>query len=296
MLTPPVRVARHAMATRFEVALHGRRPEALRAAAEEALDEVERIENLISLYRPQTDIGRINAQAGGGAVRVAPETFRLLERARALSERTDGAFDITAGLLVRVWGFHGGTGRSPDPGAVGDALARTGWSRVVLDPASSSVRLEVPGAMLDLGAMGKGYALDCAVERLREAGVESAILHGGTSTVAVIGAPPGREEWSVALAAGPEGGQALTVGLREGSLSVSAGWGRSFVDGTGRSLGHVLDPRTGCPVSGTSMAAVALPSAAESDALSTALLVLGQSGRDRLIARYPGIRIWTAPS
>lgn len=296
MITPPVRVARHAMATRFEVALHGGRPEALRAAAEEALDEVERIENLISLYRPRTDIGRINAQAGGSPVRVSPETFSLLERARTLSDSTDGAFDITAGPLVRAWGFHGGTGRLPEPGAVVNAMERIGWARVVLDAASYSVLLKVPGAMLDLGALGKGYALDRAAERLREAGVESAMLHGGTSTIVAIGAPPDRAEWPVALAGGPNGEQGMTVGLRDDSLSVSAGWGRSFMDADGRLLGHVLDPRTGCPVSGTRMAAVALSSAADSDALSTALLVLGESGRDRLASRFPGIRIWISGS
>ncbi|MFO1457937.1 MAG: FAD:protein FMN transferase [Verrucomicrobiota bacterium] len=284
------------MATRFEVLLHGKRPEALRAAAEEALDEVERIENLISLYRAQTDIGRINAQAGGSAVRVSPETLCLLERARSLAERTDGAFDVTAGPLVRAWGFHGGTGRSPAPEAVEDAMGRTGWSRVTLDAAACSVRLGVPGAMLDLGAMGKGYALDRAAERLREAGVESAILHGGTSSMVAIGAPPGGLEWPVALAGGAHGDPGMTVGLRDTSLSVSAGWGRSFVDREGKSLGHVLDPRTGFPVSGSRMAAVALSSAAESDALSTALLVLGEPGRDLLASRFPGIRIWISGS
>lgn len=296
MLIPPVRVARHAMATRFELALFGERPGTLRAAAEEALDEVERIENLISLYRPQTDIGRINAQAGGRPVRVSPETFRLLERARTLAEQTDGAFDVTAGPLVRAWGFHGGTGRLPEPGAVEEAMGQIGWDRVILDATSYSVRLAVPGAMLDLGALGKGYALDRASERLREAGVESAILHGGTSTIVAIGAPPDRTEWPVALAGGSNGEQGMTVGLRDDSLSVSAGWGRSFVDAEGRSLGHVLDPRTGCPVSGTRMAAVALPSAADSDALSTALLVLGEPGRDLLATRFPGVRIWIAGS
>lgn len=296
MLTPPVRVARHAMATRFEVLLHGGRPEVLRAAAEEALDEIERIENLISLYRPQTDIGRINTQAGGGPVRVSPETFRLLECARTLADRTDGAFDVTAGPLVRAWGFHGGKGRSPEPGAVEDAMGRTGWDRVILDAASYTVRLTVAGAMLDLGALGKGYALDRAAERLREVGVESALLHGGTSSIVAIGAPPEGAEWPVALAEGPNGEQGMIVGLRDETLSVSAGWGRSFVDDEGRSLGHVLDPRTGCPVSGTRMAAVAFPSAADSDALSTALLVLGESGRDRLASRFPGVRIWISGS
>jgi len=159
--------------------------------------------------------------------------------------------------------------------------------------------------MLDLGALGKGYAVDCAVDILREAGMTSALIHGGTSTAYGLGAPPGAEHWIVALPR-PEFGTALLapgatpggdlpdavlakVYLRDEALSVSAIWGRSFTAG-GRTYGHVLDPRVGAPVEGAVMAAVVAPSAADSDALSTALLVLGAAGQERLAALRPGLR------
>ncbi len=289
---PPILVARHAMATRFEFALHGDRPASLRAAAEEALDEVERVENLLSLYRSHTDIARINAGASFGPVRVALETFQLLERVRGWSEQTDGAFDVTAGPLVRAWGFHGGTGAAPSARELEVARQCVGWDRLILNAGERSVRFAGPGGMLDLGAVGKGYALDRAADILREAGVRSALLHGGTSTIVALGAPPGLEGWPVALPTAPGGGAGIGILLRDESLSVSAVWGRSFVDATCRRLGHVLDPRSGVPVSGTAMAAVALPSAAATDALSTALLVLGQGGPSRLAKAFPGIRTW----
>jgi thiamine biosynthesis lipoprotein len=139
--------------------------------------------------------------------------------------------------------------------------------------------------MLDLGSVGKGWALGRAAELLGEAGIDCALLHGGTSTVVAIGAPPDAEQWKVALPDGCE------VELRDEALSVSATWGKSFSDG-GRIHGHVLDPRSGIAVTGGRMAAVALPSAADSDALSTALLVRGEEGLGDLGAAFPGVRTW----
>ncbi len=284
---PPVLVARNAMATRFEFALHGDEPVRLRAAAEEALDEVERWEDLLSLYRPHTDIARVNAGAATGPVRVAPEVMDLLRRAFALTAATGGAFDITAAPLVRAWGFVGGTGSRPAPPVLAEALACVGPRHVELDAVAGTVRFTRPGVMLDLGSLGKGWALGCAGELLREAGITSALLHGGTSTVVSIGTPPEAEAWKVAL---PDGRQ---VELRDEALSVSATWGKSFSDG-GQIYGHVLDPRCGIPVTGGRMTAVALPSAADSDALSTALLVRGEEGLADLGAAFPGVRMWLA--
>ena len=277
-------VARHAMATRFEFVLHGANAAALRAAAEEALDEVDRLENLQSLYRPHTDIARLNAGAAAGPVRIAPETFRLLKRAVALSAATRGAFDVTAGALVRAWGFLGGSGAVADPAAVAAARACVGSDRLELDEVNFTVRFSRPGVLVDLGSIGKGYALDRAAELLRDAGVTSALLHGGTSTVIALGQPPDAAAWKVAL---PEGG---SVALRDESLSVSAGWGKSFTDAAGRELGHVLDPRRGEPVGGRRWAAVVAPSATDSDALSTAALLAADAELERLRGEFPAAR------
>lgn len=280
------------MATRFEVALAGSRPEALRAAAEEALDEIARLEDLLSIYRPNSVISRLNREAASGAVAVDPVVWGLLRRALDLSAATDGAFDPTAGPLVRAWGFHGASGSPPDPQVLAATRECVGWRLVELDPARFTVRFLRPGVMLDLGAVGKGFALDRAVGILRDAGVESGLVHGGTSTVCALGSGPDGEGWPVALPLAPgERGHGQVVRLRDETLSVSAVWGRAFM-ADGRVLGHVIDPRVGEPVMAASMAAVRLPSATESDALSTALLVLGEAGRARLEALRPGIGLW----
>ena len=161
-MTPPLTLARQAMATRFEIALHGDNPISLRAAGEEAFDEIERIEARLSLYRPTSEIAHVNARAAREAVRVSPATFRLLKHAVNLSAETGGAFDITIGPLMRCWGFVDGTGRMPTPEALAEARARTGMNLVELDAARFTVRFAREGVMLDLGAIGKNLGDDLA--------------------------------------------------------------------------------------------------------------------------------------
>jgi len=294
-----VAVARHAMATRFEIVLHGENEVGLRAAAEEALDEIERLEAQLSLYQPTSEISHINARAAFEPVQVEPSLFRLLQHAQRLSQETEGAFDITVAPLMRCWGFMRGTGRLPDQADVLQARERVGMGRVSLDEEHFTVSFACEGVMLDLGSIGKGYALECAAELLRETGVTSGILHGGTSTVYALGSPPDSDAWKVAVPKPEFAEQTIALGatranevsgpdkflavvpLHDEALSVSAIWGKSFA-AEDRVYGHVIDPRKGEPVDGAVLAAVALPSATESDALSTALLIMGASGHERV--------------
>ena len=194
-----MRVARQAMATRFEILLYGDKPTALRAAGEEALDEVQRLEARLSLYRPASEIARVNARAHEEPVRVSRPVFQLLELAWHLQEGTGGAFDITLGPLLRCWGLMGGAGRVPTPEELATARASTGMSHVCLDPENCTVRFDRAGVMLDLGAIGKGHAVELAANVLREAGVASGFIHGGTSSSYAIGHPPDQAAWKVAL-------------------------------------------------------------------------------------------------
>ncbi len=294
-----VAVARNAMATRFEIVLHGGDSPALRAAGEEALDEIDRIEAQLSLYKPTSEVSRLNARAAREPVRVTPELYRLLQATKQLHHETDGAFDITIAPLVQCWGFMGGTGSTPSPEGLTRARSIVGMNLVELNEADFSVRFLREGVMLDFGAVGKGYAIGRAADLLREAGATSALLNGGTSTVYAIGAPPDADGWKVSLDFPENTNQGATrrhlatVSLRDEAMSVSAVWGKSFEAG-GKALGHVLDPRTGEPAANAMLAAVALPSAMESDALSTALLVVGEAGLDQIASLRLGMRVLTA--
>lgn len=298
---PMVKLARHAMATRFEMVLHGGDPVRLRAAGEEALDEIERLEAQLSLYRRTSEISQINARAAREPLRVEPTLFRLLQRAQEMTAISEGAFDITVAPLVRCWGFMGGSGSMPDPVQIAEARSKVGMHRVQLR--DFTIQFEREGMMIDLGAIGKGYALDRAAEILIENGITSALLHGGTSTVYGIGAPP-EGEWKVAIdlpsqqasgvpdVSNPISSPVAVVRLKDEALSVSAPTGK-FFQANGKILGHVIDPRTGEPTQAAVLAAVVLPSAADSDALSTALLTLGPAGHSLLVRGRPGLRALT---
>jgi thiamine biosynthesis lipoprotein len=295
-----VAVARNAMATRFEILLYGENPVALRSAGEEALDEIERLEEQLSLYRTSSEISRINAGAVSGPVRIEPGLFRLLQHAQRLHRESDGTFDITIAPLIRCWGFMGGTGHLADPAELAVTRTKVGMHLVSLNEADFTVRFNRQGVMMDLGSIGKGYALERAAAVIADAGVTSAMLQGGTSSACAIGSPPDAQAWKIAIerpkpqnsrqaslessAIGADGGTAdllAVIPLKDQSLSVSAVWGKSF-EAEGRIYGHVIDPRSGEPVNGALLAAVSLASATETDAFSTALLTLGTSGLDRI--------------
>lgn len=321
-----VTLARRAMATRFELVLYGDHAPSLQAAGEEALDEIERCDAQFSLYRAGSAVADLNARAHRRPVRVDPRLFHLLQTARQLHADTAGAFDVTVGPLVRCWGFMGPRGAPPSPAALAEARDRVGMQWVALDPDRCTVRFLREGMMLDLGAIGKGHAIEQAVQLLADAGITRALLHGGTSTIATLGAPPDADAWHVGIAlpppspasappppAAPAPAPALrnpvlrvctgawaaqppadqaplaVVPLRDASLSVSAAHGKSFEAG-GQTCGHVLDPRTGHPAAAAHLAAVVWSSATESDALSTALLALGVGGLDLLRQRRRALK------
>lgn len=281
-----IRLAAHAMGTRFELVLPGEHRGAagtrLRAAGEEALAEVEEAERRLSLFRRDSLLAHLNRCAGTGPVRVDVDTFELLALCDNLVRASDGAFDPTVAPLMRAHGLHGDGVQTPACDSLAGARARVGWDGVVLDRERRTVRFERPGVSLDLGGVGKGHGLDLAARALREAGVERALLHGGTSSVVAIGAPTcstdstgstGSPGWRVALGPGPEAPVAV---LRDGALSVSAPEGR-VAPGPHGLVTHVLDPRTGAPAAHVAIAAAVADSAALADAWSTALLVAGDA-------------------
>lgn len=284
-----VRVSRRAMATTFEIAIpQGSHPRAI-AAAEDALDLIDQLEDQLTVYRDQSEVSRLNANAANGSIPLEPHLYELLERCSAWTRETEGAFDIATGALTKAWGFYHREGRVPLPRERNAAMARTGMKHVILNRETSSVKFRMPGLELNLGAVGKGFALDRAAELLRSRwGVRSALLHGGSSSVSAIGHPPGEPRgWGVRLRHPDDEDHSLgTLWLRDCGLGTSAAT-YQFFDYNGRKLGHLLDPRTGWPVEGTSSATVVAPSAAEADAMSTAMFVLGLANAEKFLTSRP---------
>ena len=287
-----VMLACRAMRCRFELVLYGDDPARLRAAGEEALNEILETERLLSRFLPESDISRVNSQAHRVPVRVDPRTFAVLKHAAALSEETGGAFDPTIGPLMACWGFReASVSAAPSAAEIEDALRLVGMNQVELDEENLTVRFRRRGMSLDMGAFGKGVAVDRAVRILREVGVESAFIHGGTSTAYGLGSPPNAEGWSVAVRhpLRPEE-QLHAFTLRNRALSVSAPHGRTIVLGN-RTYGHVLDPRSGRPVENALLAAATAETASEAEAFSTAALILDDISLAELFSRRPGLEL-----
>lgn len=287
-----VRLARDAMATRFEIVLFGEREAFLRAVAEEALEEISRVEAQLSFYRVDSDVTDLNVRGAAETVPTDPRFFRLLQTAQKLSQESEGRFDITVAPLMRAWGFVGGTGAMPEPEGIESARTVVGMQHVILDEAHFTVRFDAVGVQIDLGAIGKGYAVDRAVDILRENEIENALIHGGTSTIFALGSPPDAEGWTIGIQkpySETKGEPIAAVTLHDEALSVSAPHGKWFQSG-GRRYGHVIDPRTGQPTGKTLLAALVTPTATEGDALSTALLVGSREWLAELVQRHSEYR------
>ena len=283
--------ARVSMGCLWEIEAYAREGSDAARALERALDEVDRLDRLLSHYRPDSPVSRLNREAAAGPVAVDPELFALIRTSLEYSRAWDGAFDITVGPLMRAWGFFRGEGRVPDAATLEAVRGHVGFRHVRTDDERQTVAFDVEGVQLDFGAIGKGYAADRAADVLRSAGVESAFVNGCGSTMAAIGAPPGAAGWEVPVR-DPlrRDAIAMRVTLRDRTLSVSGGAEQAFESG-GVRYAHIMDPRTGRPVTGVLMVAVLAPTATEGDALSTAVFVAGPAASRRRLARAPGIEV-----
>lgn len=262
-----LKVSRSAMACRFEVTLaseDARQVEDARAA----LDEVDVIESVLTVFRDTSELSRVNRDAASGPVAAGPILFELLERCGELHAVTGGAFDPASTALSRCWGFLARQPKLPAGDALEAARARSGFDKVVLDRGARSVRFRAAGVELSFGAVGKGYALDRIARSLRERGLSRALVSaGGSSQLAW-----GDEDWELSLE--PERRPIARLSLRDAALATSAAGEQHFVE-AGRRYGHVLDPRTGWPAEGVRSVSVLASEAAVADALATAFLVAG---------------------
>jgi thiamine biosynthesis lipoprotein len=285
-----LRAEHAAMACPFGFELWGADPDTLRAVAEEAFEELDRLERQLSAYVPTSDVCWINATAAVEPARVDPDLFDLLMLAARLHAETDGAFDITAGPLIRCWGFFQREGAVPDPAALAEARERVGMQYVCLDPEERSVAFARDGIEINLGAIGKGYAVRRLMELIRRYDVDAALIHSGGSTVVAMGAPPDGTAWRIGLLDPWVRGERRlgSVVLRDRAFSTSGQLEQSF-EYQGRRYGHILDPRTGEPAMGMTCAWVMTEDAAEADALSTALFVLGPDGARAYCESHPGV-------
>ena len=288
--TPPIRYQQvhAAMGTEFTLTLFAPDQPSADHVAAAAFDEIDRLEALLSNYRPSSELSRISREAATRPVFTDPETFHFLDRSLFWSRQSNGAFDITVGPLLRAWGFFFHTGRVPTSSALHALRPHIGWQHLHLDPATRSIRFDHTSMELDPGSIGKGFAVDAVIALLREQGITAAFLSAGNSTLFGLGAPPGSTGWPVNIPDPHHPGRvAATVLLHDTSLSTGACTEKFFIH-NGHRYCHIFDPRTMRPVEAMLQTSVIDPSATDSDALSTIAFVLPPRATRALIAQTPG--------
>ncbi len=284
------------MACTFEILIPASLPNAL-DAAQDALDLVDELESQLTVYRENSEVSRLNGLASHGSVPVEERLFELLTLSARLWRETGGAFDITSGALTKCWGFFKGPRRVPPWEELEDARQRVGMAHVRLEQEGRSVRYLKAGLEINLGSIGKGYALDRAAQLLREKwNIPCALLHGGSSSVRALGAPPHDPRgWLVGISDPRDPDYRLGhVRLQDRALGTSAATFQHLVY-EGRKLGHIVDPRTGWPAEGLLGACVAAGNAAEADALATAFFILGGDESQSYCATHPEIGAVLSP-
>lgn len=270
----PYRRTDYLFGTLIEITAYGSKA---RAGVEAAFAAMRAVAQEVDPQRPTSDLARLNRAAGEKPVRVTRETMVLLALAKEWWRRSAGAFDVTVGPLVHAWGFDpGGRPHLPSEEAIAAARRLVGAGDLFLDEAKGTAFLKRPGMAVDLGGMAKGYAVDLAYEALRRAGVRSALINAGGSSIRVLGRPPQGGFWRIGIAHPRKSGEFLAI-LRLGpgeAMGTSADNQRFFMAG-GRRYSHLLDPATGYPAAEAILFSVVAKDAAVADILSTACFVRG---------------------
>jgi len=278
------------MGATFIVVAYAEQERTLTEGMEAAFAEVGRLDRMLSNYRPESEWSRVNREAAQAPVQVSPELFQLLEYCGEVYRGSQGTFDITVGPLMRVWGFFRGTGRLPSPGEVSAAEQKVGFRNVRLDAASHTVRFLKPGVELDPGGIGKGYAVDRMIARLKDLGIRSAMVTAGGSSIYGLGTPPDDTGWTVKIRH-PRAykNNVAEIKLKDESLSTSGDY-EKFFEAEGKMYSHIMDPRTGYPATGVLSASVIAPRTLVSEAWTKPLFILGRDGAAK--AKSQGLRVF----
>ena len=265
------------MGSTYTIALYGTDRIKMEAAADAAFEEVRRLDELLSNYKPESEWSEVNRNAATRPVKVSPELFGLIQACLEYSRQSEGAFDITVGPLMKVWGFYKGSGHLPHRPEVTAALAKVGYQHIRLDTTARTVQFDRPGVEMDPGGIGKGYAVDRMVEILRRNGVSIALVAGSGSSIYGMGAPPDEPQgWPVKIKdPWDESKTVAEVRLKDMSLSTSGSY-EKFFRAEGRIYAHIMDPRTGYPAKGSVSVSVLAPRTIDSEAWCKPFFVNGR--------------------
>ncbi|WP_338839801.1 FAD:protein FMN transferase [Flavobacterium ginsenosidimutans] len=259
-------------------------------SAEQNIDlvigEITRIENLISDWKPDSQVSEVNQNAGIKPIKVDREVFELTQRAIKLSEITNGGFDVSFAALDRIWKFDGSMTEMPSAEAIKKSVEKVGYRNIILDSTESTIFLKLKGMKIGFGALGEGYATDKCRKMMLEKGVQAGIING-SGDMSTWGKQPNGHDWKIGIT-NPFNPEKLigTVPLKQGAVTTSGSY-EKFVVFNGKRYSHIINPATGYPATGLCSVTVFGPNAETANGLSTSMMVLGQKEGLLLLQKFP---------
>ena len=283
---------KYIMGTVYEIVAYDASPEHASAAIDKALEEISRLDGVMSNYKPESDLSRLNRNGHFHPETVSPDLYEAIRDSLEYSRLSDGQFDITVAPLVDLWKAALGGDRAPSAEEQEKLRECVGYQKIQLQP-PDRVRFHSSCMRIDLGSIGKGYAVDRAADILRSYGIQSALINAGESTIYGVGAPPGQAAWLVHLR-DPSNQVDPKVWLCDNSVSTSEQTPPSLL---GIDIaGHIIDPQTGRPLETPYALSIVAKTGTASDALSTTLLLLGpEKGKPIVMNLADAAAIWVSP-
>jgi thiamine biosynthesis lipoprotein len=275
----------YAMGTMFDIVVYHESEADARQAIRKAMAEIVRLDQVLSDFKPDSDLSKLVREARRNLVTVEPSLYEVIAESVAFSRRSGGKFDVTIVPLLRAWKDALAAGRRPGADAITAARRCVGYENIELVP-PRGIRFRSDCLEIDLGGIGKGYAVDRAMAVLTAAGIRHALVNAGSSSIAGIGAPPGSKGWPVVIGGG--GPTGTTIVLENSSLSTSIQTFVPFAFDSG-GFAHIIDPASAAPAPSRLAISVVAPRATVSDALSTTLLMMSPQDCGGLLAEYSGV-------
>ncbi|MEI6947889.1 FAD:protein FMN transferase [Paraflavisolibacter sp. H34] len=277
------------MGSRFDITIVARDSASAEHAIDSVIAEVARIENLISDWIPQSQVSRVNQNAGIAPVKVDREVWELTLRALRISELTGGAFDISFAAMDRIWRFDGSMTEMPTPEAVKKAVEKVGYKNIIVDTVQGTIFLKLKGMKIGFGALGEGYAADKCREMMRAKGIQAGIVNG-SGDMSTWGRQPNGKRWTIGITDPFRPGELYAVVPLKTSAVVTSGSYEKYVEFNGKRYAHIINPATGYPATGLMSVTVFGPSTEMANAFSTSIMVMGREAGFRLLKKYPRYR------
>ncbi|MCT3757408.1 FAD:protein FMN transferase [Elizabethkingia anophelis] len=274
------------MGSRFQITLVDKDSISAERNIDKAVAEITRIENLISEWRPETQISQVNQNAGIKPIKVDREVFDLTKKGLYFSKLTDGAFDISIVAMDKIWKFDDSMDELPSEQAIKESVRNVGYRNIILDSTNSTIFLRNPGMKIGFGSIGKGYAADKTRDLMKSMGVKAGIIDA-SGDISTWGTQPDGKPWAIGIN-NPfnDHKMAAILYFKENSVTTSGSY-EKYAEIHGKRYSHIMNPKTGYPSTGLTSVTITGPNAIMSNGFSTSVMVLGEKEGLKLLKQFP---------